>query len=109
MPNPAELRELIRRGGTRAVRNRYAEDPIQETQAEGLDREVTRERVEMNYWQPFGVTRDVDTTEVPTPVPTEAPAIEERPTLRNNFYSDWYDSSTWAADLTDEDTSEDPF
>jgi hypothetical protein len=104
MPNPAELRELIRRGGTRAVRNRYAEDPIQETQAEGrVDREVGQEGV----WRGAYGNAPVDTDTEPTP---EAPAIEERPTLRNNFYSDWYDSSTWVAEpLTDEDTSEDPF
>ena len=126
-PNPAELRELIRRGGPRAVRNRYAEDPVLgvqepigenrgDTQAEGrADREVPREHVARNYWQPFGVTdenRDVDTTlEVPTPVPTETPAIEtpaieERPTLRNNYFTDWYDNNDWNYV---EDTSEDPF
>ena len=110
IPNGADLRELIQRAG-RPQRTRPV--PTRDDRAEEVEREVPRgNRVAMNYWQPFGGTTESvegrDVAEVP--VSTEAPAIEERPNLRNNFYSDWYDSSTWTAEpLTDEDINEDPF
>jgi hypothetical protein len=39
-------------------------------------------------------------------VQEEAPAIEERPTLCNNYFTDWYNDYD---NYVTEDTSEDPF
>jgi hypothetical protein len=128
IPNGAELRDMIRR--TRPQRTRQNEEEVarptrleEVPTAEGREREVEREvprgnRVAMNYWQPFGGTtgtteslegRDVEPTpEVPMEqfVQEEAPAIEERPTLRNNYFTDWYNDYD---NYVTEDTSEDPF
>jgi hypothetical protein len=128
IPNGAELRDMLRR--TRPQRTRQNEEEVarptrlEEVPTEGrVEREVEREvprgnRVAMNYWRPFGGTtgtteslegRNVEQTpEVPMEqfVQEEAPAIEERPTLRNNYFTDWYNDYD---NYVTEDTSEDPF
>ena len=115
MSTQEDLRDMLRR--TRPTRRYVAEsgeirlgENRGDAQAEGrTDREVPLGEIPM-YRENGGTTESLeahDVAEAPTPVPTEAeaPAIEERPTLRNNYFTDWYDNNDWNY----VDTSEDPF